>query len=238
MTIFKPLALSLGIKADFNKIYNAIESTKISEAEKDLKNILQVSEKHVLFVKNLQLNSGEIVYIFFNPAQTEENFVLQKNALTYNFKNPNPTNVNKEWFENKVSRCSNVISQLMKKNEIYFISQPLLRIEFVYYDDKVDYSDKLKLTIYGQPKKDKKIKKCTMGFTISKMVVPDIQEVIIETIVEHWINNSKFLFVGATAQWNVEEYKDNDLNFFEDWNKIFFENFNKILMKLRGEENL
>jgi len=232
MELYKLLSLSFGIKADFSKIYD--ELSKLpgnTEKDKWVKDTFGMSERHVLFIKKEE--RSELVYVYFNPPHMNINFSLQRIALTFNKQMITPEETSPELLKKQVRDFSKRMALLMEKLSIRFLSHPFLHVEFVYYNDETDYSKLLKGIVYGSSKWDKAaIRKCTIGFTTGRETSPGKSEHV-ETIVEHWLKNEKFLFVSGTAQWDIMEHSDNNLEFFDKWISEITENFQRILRRLK-----
>lgn len=236
MEIFKLLNLSFGIKADFSNIYDKLTVNKditVSDLSLD---VLGMEEKHVLFLKKGQ--ESEIVYLLFNRPNMNINFSLQKYAMTYNERPDTPKAINLEELNKKIDDITKKVLSLLKAETIKFISSPFFHIELLFFDDENDYS-KL-LTEKALPKNQiakSKLMKATLGFTVAKKM-PQYEEekdYNLEVLIEHWIQNQKFLFISGTAQWNILEYQYKNLEFFKIWLSDIFDSGCKTLRKLKEE---
>jgi len=234
MEFYKLLNLSFGVKADFEILYKEISASHESKASSDewLKEILGMSEKHVLFLKKEE--TQEMAFIYFNPPYANINFTLQRIALTFNKQMVTPEDTSPENFKKQVEDYSRKMSIVMKEKNVGFLSHPFLHVELIYYSDKIDYSKLLRNLVWGSANlNNTSLEKCTFGFTTSRESTPGKQEYL-ETIVEHWLKNKDFLFVSGTAQWNIMEHRDTDLNFFSRWASDILNNFEAILKRLEG----
>ncbi|ABR31330.1 hypothetical protein SU69_07540 [Thermosipho melanesiensis] len=232
MEFFKLLNLSFGIKADFSKIYEKLaidKKTPISDLSLD---VLGMHEKHVLFVKKGQEN--EIVYVLFNQPNMNNNFSLQRYALTYNERPNTPEETNLDELKQKISNVLTKISVLMQRESLKFISYPFFHIELVYFDNEKDYAKLLTKKVFPiDHLENSNLMKSTLGFTLTKKIPnSDESNYVLEILVEHWLQNKKFLFISGTAQWNIIEYQYKNLDFFKLWLDEIYNSAYRTIIKL------